>query len=43
MMLLVVHTVWDEDEAGDTIEVIRIASARKADRKERQRYATEIR
>lgn len=43
MILLVVHTVWDEDEAGDTMEVIRIISARRADRKERHRYETETR
>ena len=43
MMLLVVHTLWEEDEAGDTIEVIRVISARQADRKERQKYENEIR
>ncbi len=43
MMLLVVHTTWDEDEAGDTVEIIRIISARRADRKERQRYEDEAR
>jgi uncharacterized DUF497 family protein len=35
MVLLVAHTVWDED---DGTEVIRIISARRADPKERQRY-----
>ena len=43
MMLLIVHTIWDEDEAGDTVEVIRLISARQADRKERQKYENKIR
>lgn len=34
-LLLVAHTLWD-DEAG--IEVVRIISARRADRKERRIY-----
>ncbi|MFZ0802752.1 MAG: BrnT family toxin [Terriglobales bacterium] len=38
LLLLVAHTVRFEDDAE---EVIRIISARKADRKERQRYAKE--
>jgi len=43
-MLLVVHTAWDDDdEADDVSEVIRVISARKADRKERQRYEDEER
>ena len=37
-LLLVAHTIQDEDEAGRPIESIRIISARKADKKERRRY-----
>ena len=43
LMMLVVHTIWDEDEAGDAVEIIRVISARKVDRKERQRYENEER
>ena len=44
-LLLVVHTIQDEDENedGQPVEIIRIISAREADRKERQRYEQEIR
>jgi hypothetical protein len=35
LMLLVAHTVRDDE---DGIEIIRIISARAADRKERRRY-----
>ena len=35
LLLLVAHTVWDDE---DGIEVIRIISARRADAKERKRY-----
>jgi uncharacterized protein len=42
-LLLVVHTVRDDDEDGQPVEIIRIISARGADRKERQRYEQEIR
>ncbi len=42
-LLLVVHTVQDEDEDGQPVEIIRIISAREADRKERRRYEQEIR
>ena len=38
LLLLVAHTVRDEDEEGQAVEVIRIISARKADRAERRRY-----
>jgi uncharacterized DUF497 family protein len=38
LLLLVAHTIRDEDEDGQSMEVIRIISARKADRKERRRY-----
>jgi uncharacterized DUF497 family protein len=37
-LLVVAHTVRDQDEAGRPIEVIRIISARPAIRKERRRY-----
>lgn len=35
LLLLVAHTVWDDE---DSVEVIRIISARRADPKERKRY-----
>lgn len=35
LLLLVAHTVWDDE---DGVEVIRIISARRADPKERKRY-----
>ena len=38
LLLLVAHTVWDDEEDGLPVEVIRIISARKATRNERQRY-----
>jgi uncharacterized DUF497 family protein len=34
LLLVVAHTVWDEDDG----EVIRIISARRAEPKERRRY-----
>ena len=37
-MLVAAHTIRDEDKDGEPVEVIRIVSARKADRKERRRY-----
>jgi uncharacterized protein len=43
LMLLVAHTIWEEDEDGSAIEVIRIISARVAVRKERQRYEQQSR
>jgi uncharacterized protein len=43
LLLLVAHTIRDEDEDDRTIEVIRIISARAADRKERRRYEQENR
>ncbi len=42
-LLLVAHAVRDEDEEGQPVEIIRIISARKADRAERRRYEQEIR
>jgi len=43
VLLLVAHTFADEDEDGEAIEVIRIISARAADRRERRRYEQETR
>jgi uncharacterized protein len=43
LLLLVAHTIREEDEDGEPVEVIRIISARPADRKERRRYEQEIR
>jgi uncharacterized DUF497 family protein len=40
---LVAHMFRDEDEDGEAIEVIRIISARVADRRERRRYEQETR
>ena len=42
-VLIVAHTVYDEDEGGELVEVIRIISARKANAKERRRYEEEKR
>ncbi len=42
-LLLVAHTIREENETGQPIEIIRIISARAADRKERRRYEQEIR
>jgi uncharacterized DUF497 family protein len=38
LIMMVAHTVQEEDRNGTTIEVMRIISARPATRKERQRY-----
>ena len=43
LLLVVAHTVRDYEEDGQPIEIIRIISARAADRKERRRYEQEIR
>ena len=43
VLLLVAHTSRDEQEDGQSVEVIRIISARAADRTERRRYEQEIR
>ena len=40
-VLVVVHTIRETTEAGEEIEVIRIISARKADRSERRSYEDE--
>ena len=42
-LLLVNHAVCEEDDEGEIVEVIRIISARAADRKERRRYEKENR
>jgi len=43
LLLAVAHTVRDDEEDGQPIEIIRIISARAADRKERRGYEQEIR
>jgi uncharacterized protein len=43
LLLVVAHTIRDGEEDGQPIEIIRIISARAADRKERRRYEQEIR
>jgi uncharacterized DUF497 family protein len=43
LLLLVAHTTTEVQEDGQPIEVIRIISARTADRKERRRYEQETR
>jgi uncharacterized DUF497 family protein len=43
LLLVVAHTIRDDEEDGVPIEIIRIISARAADRKERRRYEQEIR
>jgi uncharacterized protein len=41
LIVVVAHTVRDEDEEGSAVEIIRIISARRADRTERRRYENE--
>jgi uncharacterized protein len=43
LLVLVAHTLREEDEDGQSIEIIRIISARAADRRERRRYEQETR
>ncbi len=43
LILVVAHTIREEDEDGLPVEIIRIISARAADRKERRRYEQETR
>ncbi|WP_244411200.1 BrnT family toxin [Nitrospirillum viridazoti] len=43
LLPLVAHTLWEEDEQGRTIEVVRIISARRATRVERHQYEHEDR
>jgi uncharacterized DUF497 family protein len=43
LLLVVAHTIRDDEEDGQPIEIIQFISARAADRKERRRYEQEIR
>ncbi|MGZ0073906.1 BrnT family toxin [Sphingobium limneticum] len=43
LLLLVAHTVVEQDDDGEYVEIIHIISARKADRTERRRYEEERR
>ena len=43
ILLLVAHTIREGEEEGQPVEVIRIISARAADRTERRRYEQENR
>lgn len=43
MLVMVAHTTHEEDDEGQMVEVIRIISARRADRTERRRYEQEAR
>ncbi|WP_375338317.1 BrnT family toxin [Chelatococcus sambhunathii] len=43
LLLLIAHTLRELDEDGRSVEVVRIISARKADRSERRRYEQETR
>src|SRR3546814_19280304 len=43
LLQLVAHTVAEDDDDGEYVEIIHIISARKADRKERRRYEEERR
>ena len=42
-VLLVAHTITEEDEDGEPVEIIRIISARRATPKERKHYEHENR
>lgn len=41
VLLVVAHTVKEWDEDGEEIEIVRIISARRADRSERKKYENE--
>ena len=41
VIIVVAHTLREEDEGGAIVEVIRIISARRADKTERRRYEDE--
>jgi uncharacterized DUF497 family protein len=43
LLVLIAHTTREATEDGQPVEIIRIISARAADRKERQRYEQESR
>ena len=42
-LLIVAHTIVEDDEDGQPVEIIRIVSARRATRQERRRYEQEDR
>jgi uncharacterized DUF497 family protein len=42
MILVVAHTLTEEDAEGELVEIIRIISARRATPRERRRYENEI-
>lgn len=42
-VLLVAHTITEDDDEGESVEVIRIISARRATPRERKRYEQENR
>ena len=42
-VLLVAHTITEDDDEGEPVEVIRIISARRATPRERKRYEQETR
>jgi uncharacterized protein len=41
IVLVVAHTLTDWDDDGQEVEIVRIISARRADRSERQKYENE--
>jgi len=43
LILVVAHTIAEEDADGGSVEIIRIISARRATPRERRRYETESR
>lgn len=43
LLLLVAHTLYEIEQVGSVVEIVRIISARIATRAERQRYEQEIR
>ena len=43
LLLLVAHTIHEDDENGKPVEIIRIISARKAEKPERRRYEQKTR
>jgi len=43
LLLLVAHSVREAEEDGNAVEVIRMISARKAEKSERRRYEQETR
>ena len=40
-LIFVAHTIWEEDEDGQGVEIIRIISARRATARERRRHERE--